>query len=56
MATYDLALDELEERIPASFDLETELEIRELTEYINRFLADLPVEDRNYHKSEAIIE
>ena len=45
-ATYDLALDELEECIPSGFDLETEVEARELTEHINRFLADLPAEDR----------
>ena len=30
----------------SGFDLETELEARELTEHINRFLADLPAEDR----------
>ena len=41
-----LILDELEECIPSGFDLETELEARELTEHINRFLADLPAEDR----------
>lgn len=45
-AAYDLALDELEECIPSGFDLETELEARELSAAINRFLAGLPAEDR----------
>ena len=45
-ANYELALDELEECIPSGFDLETEWEARELTASINRFLGELPPEDR----------
>ncbi len=45
-AGYDLALDELAECLPSGFDLETELEARELADAINRFLAELPAEDR----------
>ena len=45
-SNYDLVLDELEECIPSGFDLETELEAKELTEAINRFLATLEKEDR----------
>ena len=45
-AGYDLALDELVECLPSGFDLETELEARELAASINRFLAGLPAEDR----------
>ncbi len=43
---YDLVLDELAEAIPSRMDVETELEARELTEEINRFLAGLSREDR----------
>ena len=45
-SSFDLALDELEECLPSGFDLESELEARELTEAINRFLDALPEEDR----------
>lgn len=45
-ASYDLALDELEECIPSGFDLQSEFEARELTEAIDRFLAVLPPDDR----------
>ena len=44
--SYDLALDELEECLPSSVNVETELEAKELTEAINRFLAALSREDR----------
>ena len=44
--TFDLVLDELEECIPSGFDLESELEARELSVAINRFLSQLPPEDR----------
>ena len=43
---YDLALDELEECIPSGMSVETELEAKELTEAINRFLDGLNPEDR----------
>ncbi len=43
---YDLVLDELEECIPSGADVETELEARELTAAIDRFLAALGKEDR----------
>ena len=43
---YDLVLDELEECIPSGVDIETEIEARELTDAINRFLAALSREDR----------
>ena len=42
----DLVLDEMEECIPSNWNLETEVEARELTEAINRFLAGLPKDDR----------
>ena len=42
----DLVLDEMEECIPSNWNLETEVEARELTEAINRFLAGLPADDR----------
>ena len=45
-ADYELALDELEECIPSGVDIETELEAKELTEAINRFLRTLSREDR----------
>ena len=38
---YDLVLDELEECLPSGFNVETELEAKELTEAINRFLQTL---------------
>ncbi len=43
---YELALDELEECLPSGADVETELEARELTEAIDRFLSALSREDR----------
>lgn len=43
---YDLVLDELEECIPGSMNVETEVEAKELTEAINRFLRTLRREDR----------
>ena len=43
---YDLVLDELEECLPSGFNVETELEAKELTEAINRFLQTLEKEDR----------
>ena len=45
-ANYELILDELEECLPSGADVETELEVRELTEAIDRFLAALSREDR----------
>ena len=45
-AAYDLALDELAECIPSGVSLETELEAKELSAAINRFLAGLSPEDR----------
>ncbi len=45
-AGYELVLDELAECIPSGADVETELEARELTEAIDRFLAALSREDR----------
>ena len=43
---YDLVLDELEECIPSGMDVESEIECRELTAAINRFLETLGHEDR----------
>jgi len=43
---YDLALDELQDCLPSRFDLETELEARELTRALDRFLETLSREDR----------
>lgn len=43
---YDAALDELEDCVPALSNVETEYDARELTEYINHFLATLPYSDR----------
>ena len=43
---YDLILDELEEAVPASMDVETEAEAKELAAAIDRFLAGLRREDR----------
>jgi RNA polymerase sigma factor, sigma-70 family len=43
---YDLILDELEESIPSSMDVETEAEAKDLTAAINRFLKTLSREDR----------
>ena len=43
---YDVALDELEETVPALSTVETEAEARELADYVNRFLRDLDREDR----------
>lgn len=43
---YDVALDELEETVPALSTVETEVDARELTDYVNRFLRSLPYEDR----------
>lgn len=43
---YDVALQELEETIPALSTVETDLAARELTRYLNRFLAQLKPEER----------
>ena len=43
---YDVALQELEETIPALSTVETEFEARELTIYLNRYLSQLKPEDR----------
>ena len=43
---YDLVLDEMEECIPSDCCPETELEAKELSEAIDRFLARLSAEDR----------
>lgn len=43
---YDIALDELGESIPALGNAESDAEVRELTEGINRFLAAQKKDDR----------
>ena len=43
---YDVALDELEETVPALSNVETEYEARELTGYVNQFLRSLEPDDR----------
>ena len=43
---YDVALDELEETIPALSTVESTYEAKELTGYLNQFLKDLSSEDR----------
>lgn len=43
---YGLVLDEMEECIPSGVSVETELEAKELSAAINRFLSTLPPEDR----------
>ena len=43
---YDVALDELEATIPALSTVESEYAAKELTQYLNRFLARLSREDR----------
>ena len=43
---YDVALQELEETIPALSTVETDMEARELTQYLNRFLSQLNPDDR----------
>ena len=43
---YDVALEELEGTIPALSTVETEYDAKELTGYLNRFLAGLSREDR----------
>ena len=43
---YDVALDELEETIPALSTVESEYDAKELTRYLNRFLKGLSKEDR----------
>ena len=43
---YDAALDELEDSVSALSSVQTELEAKELGEYINRFLSTLTGEDR----------
>ena len=42
----DLVLDEMEECIPSEMDVESEIEVKELSAAINRFLATLEQEDR----------
>ncbi len=44
--SYGLILDEMEECIPSDVRVETEVEAKELTEAINRFLPTLNAEDR----------
>ena len=43
---YDVALQELEETIPALSTVETEYDARELTRYLNRYLQQLNPQDR----------
>ena len=43
---YDVALDELEETIPALSTVESIYDAKELTRYLNQFLKDLSREDR----------
>ena len=43
---YDVALQELEETVPALSTVETDLEARELTRYLNRYLEQLDSKDR----------
>ena len=43
---YDVALDELEETVPALSTVETEYDARELAAYLDRFLRDLSYDDR----------
>ena len=43
---FDLILDELEDFIPSGTDVESQVEAKELTEAINRFLAELCYDDR----------
>ena len=43
---YDVALDELEETVPALSNVETEYEAREFTGYVNQFLRSLEPDDR----------
>ena len=43
---YDVALDELEETIPALSTVESLYDAKELTRYLNQFLKDLSMEDR----------
>ena len=43
---YDVALDELEETIPALSTVESLYDAKELTRYLNQFLKDLSREDR----------
>ena len=43
---YDVALDELEETIPALSTVESTYDAKELTQYLNHFLKDLSREDR----------
>ena len=42
----DLVLEEMEECLPADWNMETELEAKELTAAINRFLSNLTQDDR----------
>jgi len=43
---YDVALQELEETIPALSTVETEYDAKELTRYLNRFLQQMNPQDR----------
>lgn len=45
-SNYGIVLDEMEECIPSGVSVETELEAKELTAAINRFLSSLKPEDR----------
>lgn len=43
---YDVALGELEDTIPALSTVETDMDAKELTRYVNRYLGNLEVKDR----------
>ena len=43
---YDVALDELEETIPALSTVESDYDAKELTNYLNQFVKELSKEDR----------
>lgn len=43
---FDAALEELEETIPALGTVESEIEAKELSDYISQFLSRLPYDDR----------
>ena len=43
---YDVALDELEETIPALSTVESQYDAKELTQYLNQFVKELSREDR----------
>ena len=43
---YDVALQELEETVPALSTVETDYDSRELTKYLNQFLRKIKKDDR----------